>query len=211
MLIVGGAIAVCLCAAVFGLIGVGLLGASVFSIAGVQTTVNGPVVVATAYIPLPAQVIPTSTGPTPTGAPTGTTLSIPTLGVQHVPEGTTVTYNSDPPTSGPHYPTPLPAGFYTDTVPDGYVVHSMEHGYVVIWYDCATLADADCQTLQDDIEGLITNSTQSKLIALPRSGMQHPIALTSWGKLAFLDQFDETFINQFITDNILKSPEPSGP
>jgi hypothetical protein len=44
------------------------------------------------------------------------------------------TYPSVPPTSGPHDPTPLPAGVY-DTPPAIYsAIHSLEHGGVIIWY-----------------------------------------------------------------------------
>lgn len=44
------------------------------------------------------------------------------------------TYPSTPPASGPHDPSPLDAGVYSQP-PDVYrVVHSLEHGAVVIWY-----------------------------------------------------------------------------
>ena len=47
------------------------------------------------------------------------------------------TYASIPPTSGPHAPTPLPAGVYADP-PDIYqAIHSLEHGATIIWYDPA--------------------------------------------------------------------------
>ena len=44
------------------------------------------------------------------------------------------TYASIPPVSGPHNPTPLPAGVYPSP-PDIYQsIHSLEHAAVVIWY-----------------------------------------------------------------------------
>ena len=44
------------------------------------------------------------------------------------------TYPSTPPASGPHNPSPLDAGVYSQA-PDVYrVIHSMEHGAVIIWY-----------------------------------------------------------------------------
>jgi hypothetical protein len=44
------------------------------------------------------------------------------------------TYPSSPPTSGPHDPTPLPAGIY-DSTPSIYsAIHSLEHGGVIVWY-----------------------------------------------------------------------------
>jgi len=44
------------------------------------------------------------------------------------------TYATIPPASGPHDPTPLPAGIY-DSPPNVYqTIHSLEHGAVIIWY-----------------------------------------------------------------------------
>ncbi|MGZ5296608.1 MAG: DUF3105 domain-containing protein [Actinomycetota bacterium] len=55
------------------------------------------------------------------------------------------TYATIPPASGPHDPTPLPAGIY-DSPPDVYqVLHALEHGGVIVWYspdaDAAKVAD----------------------------------------------------------------------
>jgi len=44
------------------------------------------------------------------------------------------TYRTQPPTSGPHNPTPLDAGVYSSP-PDVYsAIHALEHGAVIIWY-----------------------------------------------------------------------------
>jgi hypothetical protein len=141
-----------------------------------------------------------------------TTLDIPDGGTSHVQPGTFVQYTSNPPSSGAHYSQPLSAGFYDNAVPDGHIVHSLEHGYVVIWYNCDGLSDDDCQVLKDQIKNLMSYVGGSKLIGMNRTGnMKHLIALTSWGKLAFLDAFDDVFIKSFIATNKLHSPEPSGP
>jgi hypothetical protein len=55
------------------------------------------------------------------------------------------TYPTIPPASGPHDPTPLPAGIY-DSPPNVYqTMHSLEHGGVIVWYspnaDAAKVAD----------------------------------------------------------------------
>ena len=43
-------------------------------------------------------------------------------------------YRTQPPTSGPHNPTPLDAGVYSSP-PDVYsAIHALEHGAVIIWY-----------------------------------------------------------------------------
>lgn len=48
------------------------------------------------------------------------------------------TYNSNPPTSGPHDVEWTKAGVYDSPQGDGHLVHSLEHGYVVISYNCGS-------------------------------------------------------------------------
>ena len=57
-------------------------------------------------------------------------------GRDHVPAGTTEEYNSNPPTSGPHYAQWEKPGIYNRVLQDGNLVHSLEHGYIVISYNC---------------------------------------------------------------------------
>jgi hypothetical protein len=57
-------------------------------------------------------------------------------GRNHVPIGTAVEYNSNPPTSGPHYAQWEKPGIYSKVLQDGNLVHSLEHGYIVISYNC---------------------------------------------------------------------------
>ena len=75
----------------------------------------------------------------PTGATPGQT--IPDLGRDHVPEGEIVEYNSNPPTSGPHYEEWEKPGIYDRPLIDEKLVHSLEHGYIVISYNCSTMND----------------------------------------------------------------------
>ena len=57
-------------------------------------------------------------------------------GRTHVPEGSPVTYNFNPPTGGDHYASWITKGFYGEPRHDGNLVHSLEHGYIIFWYDC---------------------------------------------------------------------------
>ena len=50
------------------------------------------------------------------------------------PTGTSKKWNTDPPTSGPHYAVPLIWGAYTDPVNLGQIVHNLEHGGIYILY-----------------------------------------------------------------------------
>ena len=61
------------------------------------------------------------------------------LGAQHVTDISGVIYNSNPPTSGTHFPVWAKPGVYQVVISDGHLVHSLEHGYVVISYNCDKL------------------------------------------------------------------------
>src|SRR5579859_1516467 len=63
--------------------------------------------------------------------------SFPDEGHTHVPVGTVIQYDTDPPTSGNHYPFPQQGGYYPNPILAGYLVHSMEHGGVIIYYNPA--------------------------------------------------------------------------
>lgn len=58
------------------------------------------------------------------------------LGRKHVPAGEKVDYNSNPPTSGPHYSDWVKSGVYSEPKDDRNMVHSLEHGYVIMSYNC---------------------------------------------------------------------------
>jgi hypothetical protein len=59
------------------------------------------------------------------------------MGRDHVTDIYGVTYNSNPPTSGSHFPVWAKPGVYDRLISDGYLIHSLEHGYIIIWYDCS--------------------------------------------------------------------------
>ena len=58
------------------------------------------------------------------------------LGRDHIEIGKEVEYNSNPPTSGPHFADWIRAGIYENPKDDRNLVHSLEHGYVIMSYNC---------------------------------------------------------------------------
>lgn len=72
----------------------------------------------------------------PRGAVTAPGQTIADLGRDHIQDISQVKYNSNPPTSGAHFPVWLKPGVYKAPVSDGYLIHSLEHGYVEISYNC---------------------------------------------------------------------------
>jgi len=137
----------------------------------------------------------------------------------HVAEGTDPgPFNSNPPTSGKHYGQPLEAGFYDELspevqtpFPEGYLLHNLEHGYVIYWYNCDLLVDAECTDLKQQIQASITDNRSTKLIAFPRTSMEIPVALTSWGQILPMEAFDAKQAQDFVSANRNRAPEPNAP
>ncbi len=50
------------------------------------------------------------------------------------PSGTSKEWNTTPPTSGPHYPTPVVYGLYDEPVNQAQLVHNLEHGAIAVQY-----------------------------------------------------------------------------
>lgn len=141
-------------------------------------------------------------------------------GRAHVPDGTKENYNSNPPTSGPHYANSQPAGIYDKPIPDGNLIHSMEHGAVILWYKPS--ATADTQTVEgtesaktiglsnqdiDRLKQIFSSVSVGKKIMVPRDSLNAPVALTSWGRLFKLQTIDEAQIKTFMETNEDRGPE----
>jgi len=58
------------------------------------------------------------------------------LGRDHITDISGKVYNSNPPTSGPHFPVWAKKGVYDRVLSDGYLIHTLEHGYIVLSYNC---------------------------------------------------------------------------
>jgi len=123
-------------------------------------------------------------------------------------------YNTNPPTSGRHYPDTLKAGFYDEGStnyphPEGYLVHNLEHGYIIFWYNCALLDGPGCSQLKDQLKGVLQAENNLKVIAFPRSNIDAPVIATSWGRMLTFEKFDPQLARQFVTLNRNKAPEPN--
>ena len=137
----------------------------------------------------------------------------------HVDEGEDPgPYNSDPPTSGPHYANEFNAGFYDEEdaanmadYPEGYLVHNLEHGYVIFWYNCNLLDEQNCSELKIQIKSVMDEFNGVKLIAFPRESLDVPVVMTSWGQLQQFEVFNENPAASFVESNRNRAPEPNAP
>ncbi len=131
---------------------------------------------------------------------------IPVLGRDHIPVGSPrPAYNSDPPTSGPHYPEPIAAGFYDTPQADEYLVHNLEHGHVWIAYDCSKLTN--CDAVKQQLKALVASYQQWKIVVTPRQNKDAAIAVAAWGWLEKMNTYDEPTIRKFVDAWRDKGPE----
>jgi len=133
--------------------------------------------------------------------------SPPLQGAVHIQHGAShPPYDSKPPTSGWHYADQVAGwGVTTNTWPDELQVHALEHGGVIVSYDTAACPNG-CSDLVSQLERIVRDYP-SKVILQPYPGVGHPIALTAWGKLAYLDNEDEAYVRNFIAQFKNKGPE----
>jgi hypothetical protein len=131
--------------------------------------------------------------------------TFPDEGNAHVPVGTVITYNTDPPTSGSHYPDPQPGGFYTSPIAAGFLVHSLEHGGVVIYLDSAHVSKSNV----DKLKKLAADhpGTFAQVVVVPRDDSTYPLILTAWTHRLRLMVYDQTRIDGFLTLFLGNGPE----
>lgn len=126
-------------------------------------------------------------------------------GATHVTENESVAYQSNPPTSGNHWPDPLRDGIYEEEKPDEAIVHSMEHGRIWISYrpDISEEAEERLRAIA---------KREARVILTPRAANDTDIALAAWNRLDAFDVsadgfFDENRVKDFIRRYRDKGPE----
>jgi hypothetical protein len=119
---------------------------------------------------------------------------IPDEGAGHVAEGTQLTFQHYPPSSGQHYAAAARWGVYRDPVDEGYFVHNLEHGGVVFVYNCPD----ECPELEQQFDALYdkvppeTLFNQRKVLVTPyERELPSQIVALAWGHQLDLETFDE--------------------
>lgn len=130
-------------------------------------------------------------------------VSIPIMGAEHIAVNSShEAYNSNPPTSGPHYAQTARSGFREDVIADEHIVHNLEHGDIWIAYH---------PRVSDDVKKKLKKFAGAKVIITAREANETDIALAAWGRLDTLNleggKFPEQRIRDFINRYINKGPE----
>lgn len=108
------------------------------------------------------------------------------LGNLHVNPGQGhVPYNTDPPSSGPHFPTVPQRGIYTQPFVTEYLPHFLEHGGVDVTYN-SSASPAVVQKLTDIVSADLNQNAGTdigQVTLSPRPDMPCTVAVVSWQQI----------------------------
>lgn len=130
----------------------------------------------------------------------------------HVPTCSPVTYATNPPTSGPHYPVWAAFKTYATPVPRGFWVHDLEHGAVVITYNCPggcdqELADLEAFLAARPVDPLCLAPVERRIVVTPDPELDVRFAASAWGFALKSDCFDLGFLGPFLDAHYAMAPE----
>ena len=132
-------------------------------------------------------------------------------GNTHIPLDTvaSISYNSTPPTSGPHYGNTVRWGVHEDPVRYEYLLHNLEDGGVVVYYQCPE----GCPEVVAELEEILApyiDAGNNVILApndptwrengsqLLHQDMGATIALVAWQKLLLMEEVNADTINTFV-------------
>jgi hypothetical protein len=139
----------------------------------------------------------------------------PILESPHVETDASTPWNSNPPSSGPHFGIWARWGVYAEPIPRGYLVHSLEHGAVVVAYRCANRAA--CPAVHDRlasfVRGLppepacVVDGLRRRIILTPDPLLDTAVAAAAWGHTYRADCVDEGSLETFVLSLTGRAPE----
>lgn len=132
-------------------------------------------------------------------------------GSGHVEANSFIEYQNDPPSSGPHYPSPVQWGLYMEPVPPGHWVHNLEHGGIVLLFECP--ADG-CDAIQAELAELLDvipldgRFNEKKIVITPYDKpLPAPVVVLAWKVQLNLDSLDREAIVNFYRRHVNLGPE----
>lgn len=130
----------------------------------------------------------------------GKVEEFPIEGRDHVAAGTTVDYQTNPPTSGSHLAQAEGWGIFSREIDDMAAVHSMEHGG--IWISYKDIPEEEIKKLEE-----IGRQNSQSTVVSPRSANDNNIVVASWGRMMKLESADKALIQKYIDTYKNQSPE----
>jgi hypothetical protein len=144
------------------------------------------------------------------------TATVPLLPATHVPIGSAIEWDSNPPSSGPHYPIWAAYASYSSPVPRGYYVHDLEHGAIVFLYNCgdggcpdvvAALTAASNAIPDDPLCSAAGEGVRVRTVITPDPLLDVPVAAAAWGFTYKAQCADLPTLIQFATAHYGQGPE----
>jgi hypothetical protein len=143
----------------------------------------------------------------------GTTVTgFPLAAGLHVPVCSQVVYDTNPPTSGAHYPTWAKYKAYAGRVGRPFWVHDLEHGAVVVTYNCPGGCDAEVAALVAFLaarpaDPLCTAAVRNRFVVTPDPELDVRFAASAWGFALESSCFDLPALGAFIDAHYAHAPE----
>ncbi len=130
----------------------------------------------------------------------------------HVTACSAVTYGSNPPSSGAHYPVWADFGVYDFALPRGYWVHNLEHGAVVVTYNCPEGCAQEVAAATVWLAGLAPDATcpagRVRALLVPDPELDVRWAASSWGFTLRADCFESEAFTTFYAAHAGMPPAP---
>jgi hypothetical protein len=148
------------------------------------------------------------------GTCTASISQVPILGANHVPQGSALSFSSNPPAGGDHYPDWLRWTRAYEGVERGNYVHNAEHGGVVILESCTS----GCEALRAALLRLGQSLPQDPICTPPINArwlvVHDPalppglgVAAMAWGWTFTAPCLDEAKLRSFLLDHYGQGPE----
>jgi hypothetical protein len=140
------------------------------------------------------------------------------------------TWDSNPPSSGDHYPIWAAYQEYDAAVPRGYYVHDLEHGAIDFLYKCSAIdagagdagdggdAGDPCSAAVDQIRQAVASiptdplcdveaGVRVRYVLTPDPLIDHPVAAAAWGWTYIADCVDLASLEAFAKAHYAQAPE----
>jgi hypothetical protein len=132
----------------------------------------------------------------------------------HIPGCAPLTYPTNPPSGGPHWPIWAAYRKYTVPVPREMYVHDLEHGAIVFAYRCkdpcpdvVAMLSKVFDGMQDPLCLTTPGGPPARVVLTPDPLLDTPIAAAAWGATYTATCLDETSLRAFANAHYGQGPE----
>jgi hypothetical protein len=130
----------------------------------------------------------------------------------HVSACFPITWSTNPPTSGPHYPIWAAFKTYDAPIPRGFWVHDLEHGAIVIAYNCPSGCDAELAELAAFLDARPVDpqcapAVKRRVVVVPDPLLDTTFAAAAWGWALESSCFDLAMLAPFYDAHYAQAPE----